>query len=85
MDKKKSSSLSSKLRAAEKELTKEFIKWRCKKTGHQLPDDETLDKGSEQIVAEAHNVVKKGGKSFLDELKKTKDEFVKAYKGDEEE
>ena len=53
------SSLGKKIREVEKDLTKELIKWKIKRDGLPPPDEETLEKGTEQIVDEAHSVVKK--------------------------
>ena len=78
------SSLVKRLRAAEKNLAKELVKWKIKRDGLPHPDAETLEKGTEQIVDEAHRVVKKGGKHILEELKSTKKEFLKAYHSTDE-
>jgi len=78
------SSLGKKIREVEKDLTKELIKWKIKRDGLPPPDEETLEKGTEQIVDEAHSVVKKGGKRVLDELKSAKKEFLKAYHSEDE-
>ncbi len=52
-------SLGKKIHSVEKDLTKGLIKWRIKRAGMPPPDEETLDRGSEHIVNEAHRVVKK--------------------------
>ena len=52
------SSLGKKLRELEKDLTKELIKWKVKRDGLPHPDEETLERGTEQIIGEAHRVVK---------------------------
>ncbi len=49
-----------------------------------LPDEENLDKGSEQIVEEAHRVVKKNGMRILDELKTAKKEFLNACRDEDD-
>ena len=84
MGKSDFSSLVKKLRAAEKGLTKELIKWKIKRDGLPHPDEETLERGTERIVDEAHSVVKKGGTRVLEELKSTKEEFLKAYRSEDE-
>jgi predicted nucleic acid-binding Zn finger protein len=43
-------------------------------------DEETLESSSERIVDEAHNIVKKKGRTVLEELKTAKEEFLKAYR-----
>lgn len=83
MEKRDDSSLSKNLRSAEKKLTKGLIKWKLKRDGLPTPDEETMDKGSERIVNEAHNIMKRRAKSILEELKQAKQEFLKAYRDEE--
>jgi hypothetical protein len=83
MEKRDESSLGKNLRSAEKRLTKGLIKWRLKRVGLPTPDEETMDKGSERIVDEAHKIMKRRAKSILEELKQTKQEFLKAYRDEE--
>ena len=73
-------SLSKKIRTVEKDLTKGLLKWRIKRGGMPPADEETLERSSERIVDEAHSIVKKGGRTVLDELKTAKEEFLKAYR-----
>jgi hypothetical protein len=83
MGKRDESSLGKNLRSAEKSLTKGLIKWRLKRVGVPIPDEDTMDKGSERIVDEAHKIVKGRAKSILEELKEAKQEFLKAYRDEE--
>jgi len=78
------SSFGKKIRAVEKDFTKGLIKWRIKRGGLPPADEETLDKSSERVVDEAHRIVKKRGKTVLEELKQAKKEFLKAYRDDDE-
>ena len=78
-------SLSKKIRTVEKDLTKGLLKWRIKRGGMPPADEETLERSSERIVDEAHTVVKKGGRTVLEELKTAKEEFLKAYRGEDKE
>jgi len=73
-------SLGKKVRTVEKDLTKELLKWRIKRGGMPPADEETLERSSERIVDEAHNIVKKRGRTVLEELKTAKEEFLKAYR-----
>ena len=73
-------SLSKKIRTVEKDLTKGLLKWRIKRGGMPPADEETLEKSSERIVDEAHNIVKKRSRTVLEELKTAKEEFLKAYR-----
>ena len=78
------SSFGKKIRAVEMDFTKGLIKWRIKRGGLPPADEETLDKSSERVVDEAHRIVKKRGKTVLEELKQAKKEFMKAYRDDDE-
>ena len=84
MVKRDDSSLGKTFRSAEKKLTKGLIKWKFKRVGLPTPDEEILDEGSERIVDEAHNMMRKRGKTILEELKQAKKEFLKAYRDEEE-
>ena len=84
MGKSDFSSLGKKIRELEKDLTKGIVKWKSKREGRPSPDEETLDKGSERIVEEAHRVVKKSGTRILDELKTAKEEFLKACRDEDD-
>jgi hypothetical protein len=75
-------SLRKKVRTVEKDLTKGLLKWRIKQGGMPPADEETLERSSERIVDEAHNIVKKKGRTVLEELKTAKEEFLKAYRGE---
>ena len=77
--------LSKKIRTVEKDLTKGLLKWRIKRGGMPPADEETLERSSERIVDEAHTIVKKKGRTVLEELKTAKEEFLKAYRGEDTE
>ena len=85
MDEHNKRSLGKKLKAVEKQFAKGLIKWRLKKTGSPLPDEDRLDEGSEQVVDLAHEIIKQRSSPLLDELKAAKKEFMKAYKDEHEE
>jgi hypothetical protein len=85
MEKDDRTSLSKKIRTVEKDLTKELLKWRIKRGGMPPADEETLEKSSARIVDEAHTIVKKKGRTVLEELKTAKEEFLKAYRGEDTE
>ena len=84
MEKRDDSSLGKNLRSAEKKLTKELLKWRFKRVGLPTPDEEAMDRGSERIVDEAHKIMKRRAKRILGEFKQAKQEFLKAYRDEEE-
>ncbi len=83
MEKRDDAPLDEKVRSAEKKITKRVIRWKLRRLGLPTPNEETLDKGSERIVDEAHKIMKDRGKSILDELKQAKKEFLKAYRDEE--
>ena len=76
--------LGKKIRAVEKDLAKGLLRWRIKRGGLPPADEETIEKSSERIVDEAHTIVKRHGKSVWDDLKEAKNEFLKAYRSDDE-
>ena len=84
MEKRDDSSLGKNIRSAEKKLTKGLLKWRFKRTGLPTPDEESMDRGSERIVDEAHKIMKRRAKRILGEFKQAKQEFLKAYRDEEE-
>ena len=79
------SSFAKRIRAVEKDFTKGLMKWRIRRGGLPPADEETLDKSSERVVDEAHRIVKKRGKTVIDELKQARQEFLKAYREDDNE
>jgi len=85
MGKSDFSSLGKKIRTAEKDIAKGLIKWRIKRGDLPPADEETLDKSSERVVDEAHRIVKRRGKTVLEELKQAKKEFLKAYRKEDKE
>jgi hypothetical protein len=65
----------------EKDLTKGLLRWKRKREGMPPAGEETLDESSERIVESAHDLMKKEGKEILQDLKKAKQAFMKAYRG----
>jgi len=84
MEKAQLGSLSKKIRAVEKDLTKGLLRWKMKREGLPPADEETLDTSSERIVDTAHAVMSKEGKGILEDLKRAKRAFLKAYRGNDE-
>ena len=79
MKKPDASALGKKIREAEKNFTKGLIRWKFKKEGLPPPPEETLEKKSEQVVNEAHKIIKKGSARYVEGIKHAKEEFIKAY------
>ena len=69
-----------KIREAEKNLTKGLIRWKLKKEGLTPPPEEILEKKSEQVVDNAHRIIKRGSARYIEEIKHAKEEFIKAYR-----
>jgi len=84
MEKAQLGSLSKKIRAVEKDLTKGLLRWKMKREGLPPADEETLDTSSERIVDTAHAVMSKEGKGILEDLKRAKRASLKAYRGNDE-
>lgn len=83
MEKPDFSHVGKKIKIAEEGIAKGFLKWTLRRTGQTMPKDEALQNNSEQMVEEAHKSVVKHGKSLLGEFKLAKEEFMKAYKNEE--
>ncbi len=81
MKKSPPGSLSKKIRAVEKDLTKGLLRWKMKREGMPPAGEETLNESSERIVESAHELMKKEGKEILQDLKRAKQAFMKAYRG----
>ena len=73
------------IRTVEKELAKGLIRWRVRRSGLPPVEEGVLDRGTERLIDEAHSIVKKRSKSILGELKGAKNEFQRAYRGQDEE
>ena len=74
-------SLGRKIRAVEKDLTKGLLRWKMKREGMPPAGEETLNESAERIVEGAHARMKKEGTAILQDIKKAKHAFMKAYRG----
>jgi hypothetical protein len=83
MEKSSPGSLSKKIRAVEKDLTKGLLRWKMKREGMPPAGEETLNASSERIVESAHTLMKKQGEEILKDLKKARQAFMKAYRGED--
>lgn len=84
MGKTQPGSLSKKIRAVEKDLTKGLLRWKMKREGLPPADEETINESSEHIVDRAHDIISREGKGILEDLKSAKQAFLKAYRGKDE-
>lgn len=80
MEKPHTESLSKKIRAVEKDLTKGLLRWKMKREGMPPAGEETLNESSERIVEAAHSLMKKEGSKILQDLKRARQAFMKAYR-----
>lgn len=58
---------------AELKLTESLLRWKYRKEGKTIPDDENLGEQSKVITEQAHKIIAKRGKSIWSE-------FTKAYR-----
>ena len=53
---------------AELKLTESLLRWKYRKEGKVIPDDENLGEQSKVIAEQAHKIITKRGKSIWGEL-----------------
>jgi hypothetical protein len=53
---------------AELKLTESLLRWKYRKEGKVIPDDENLGEQSKVIADQAHKIIAKRGKSIWSEL-----------------
>jgi hypothetical protein len=53
---------------AELKLTESLLRWKYRKEGKVIPDDEALGRQSKVIAEQAHQIISKRGKSIWDEF-----------------
>jgi len=51
-------------------LTESLLKWKYKKEGKEIPEDQNLKDQSRLIMEQAHKTISKRGKNIWNELKK---------------
>ena len=57
-------------RNAEKKLTASILRWKYRKEGKSVPEDEVLERQSEQVRDEAHRILQHRTKKVWEEIKK---------------
>ncbi|MBN1830562.1 MAG: hypothetical protein JW896_00465 [Deltaproteobacteria bacterium] len=57
-------------KSAELKLTESLLRWKYRKEGKVIPDDENLGEQSKVIAEQAHKIIAKRGKSIWGELTK---------------
>jgi hypothetical protein len=61
----------------QKALAKSTIKWKLSKEGHNLPDDEMLERQSEEVVKQANRIIKENGREAIKGVKSGLERFIK--------
>ena len=69
MDRDKKASLKRTARETEMHLTQSLLRWRHKKMRKELPEEQILQKQSEEVVDQTHRIIAKRGKNILKEFK----------------
>ncbi len=70
MDEKSKKEIKRVLGRAEQGITRSIIRWKYKKEGKPLPQDDSIDDHSREVVDQAHRIIAKRGKVIWKELKK---------------
>ena len=51
-------------------MAESILRWKHKKEGRPIPDQESIEQQSRQVAERAHKAIAKSGKSIWNELKK---------------
>ncbi|MFZ0450521.1 MAG: hypothetical protein WAL98_14885 [Desulfatiglandaceae bacterium] len=70
MDEKSKKEIKRVFERAEQGVTRSIIRWKYKKEGKPLPQDERIEGQSREVVEEAHRIIANRGRSIWKELKK---------------
>ena len=57
-------------RQAEKRLTESILRWKYRKEGKSVPEDEVLERQSRQVTDQAHRILQHRSKKVWEEIKK---------------
>ena len=57
-------------RHAEKKLTESILRWKYRKEGKSIPEDDVLERQSGQVRDQAHRILHERGKKVWEEMKK---------------
>ena len=60
------------VRHTESKMAGSLLKWRYKKEGKKIPDEQDIEKQSRQVADQAHQIISKRGRNIWKE-------FTKAY------
>jgi len=70
MDRETKEEIKRRVRNTEIRVAESLLRWKYKKEGKEVPDDEDLRRRSRQVTQETRAVIMKRGKNILKELKK---------------
>jgi len=84
MDKQIRTNFKKALEHAEFKVTRSILRWKYEKEGKVLPHDQILENESRQVAARSHDVMARGGKSILSEIKKVYFKGPKKKEGSDE-
>jgi hypothetical protein len=70
MDKNSKNEIKRVLDRAEQGITRSILRWKYKKEGRPVPQDEHIEGQSREVVEKAHKIIAKRGRSIWGELKK---------------
>lgn len=70
MDEKTKEGIKRLTRDAERGIARSIIRWKYKKEGKSLPEDQQLDEQSRKVADTAHQVLSESGRNLWTELKK---------------
>jgi hypothetical protein len=57
-------------RGAEKQLTESILRWKYRKEGKSVPEDDLLQRQSEQVRDQAHRILHHRSRKVWEEIKK---------------
>jgi hypothetical protein len=57
-------------RHAEKKLTESILRWKYRKEGKSVPEDDAIERQSEQVRDQAHRILHHRSKKVWEEIKK---------------
>ncbi|MFH1350913.1 MAG: hypothetical protein ABII26_08230 [Pseudomonadota bacterium] len=66
-------------RETETRVAKSLLRWKYKKEGKRIPNDQEIDVHSKMLTEQAHEIISRRGKNIWNELKKA------VHKGKEKE
>jgi len=69
MDEKTKNEVRRAIDRAERGITKSIIRWKYRKEGRPMPQDDSIEGHSRHVVDQTHKIIAKRGKSIWNELR----------------